>query len=251
MLLPYVETGDKDRMMKLGAALGVGVVSYAAMTRYLSQRPVTAVAGPTTFKDTVECIRDDPVLCEAFLTLQQYRRLDKHLFAKALQTVDQLLFLERGLLNKDFPPSRADKTKGWALFRLSLNKLNEFQHMVRTTMKNEHAVVVNILVKKMYEQLQKHILNVLHLCSRFNPNDWLKMASVEVDEAVRRMDTKTSSSVRRKHVKNKWLRQPPPPQPSPQPSPPPPPVSTPTQPVEPTQLTQPTSPTVVVENVST
>jgi len=213
MLLPYIESGNKEQLIKMGASLGVAFSAYTALTGYFGkgtlgkgttegQRPLK------TFKDPVECVQHDAILNDAFLTLQQYRKLDKYLFGKTIQTVDQLLFLEQGLLQKQFPPSRSDKTKGWALFRLSLNKLNEFQHMVRTTMKNEHAVVVNILIKKIYEQLQKHILNVLHLCSRFNPNDWLKMASKEVDEAVRRMEhehrTSATSKVRRRHLTEKW-----------------------------------------------
>jgi hypothetical protein len=68
---------------------------------------------------------------------------------------------------------------------MAVNRLNQFQFLVRERMGNDHGLAVNIFVKKIYDQLKKHVLNVLHLCSDFRPERLISRAAIEVEQALR------------------------------------------------------------------
>jgi len=137
------------------------------------------------FVDPVESMNCDPIIRDCFINIQPYRKLNPWLFKTALQNVDQLLFLENALLSQEVHPVRNDKVSAWTYFRMGVNRLNQFQFLVRERMGNEHGLAVNIFVKKIYEQMKKHALNVLHLCSEFKPEHLIARAPLEVDRAIR------------------------------------------------------------------
>lgn len=176
--------GDAEKFLKWGSIgfLGFGMYQMAAT---LAKRNVNPCV---EFKDPVEAIHFDPMIRDAYIRLQNYREINPWLFKSSLQNTDQLLFLENALLTEQVYPSRQDKDLSFTYFRMAVNRLNQFQHLIRSEMGNEHAMAVNMIVKKVYEQLQKHFLNILHLCSEFKPEHLIQRAPLEVAAALKRME---------------------------------------------------------------
>lgn len=172
---------EKIKFLKYCAGLAFSYISYGAFVRMARNK---FMEQKVAFKDDVECMNMDPIIRDAFLSLQAYRKLDKYLFCKAIQSADQLLFLENALLNKEIVATRADKEKAWTLFKLSHDKLNEFQYLIREILKNEHGTVANIFVQKIYKQLQLHYANIINLCSRFNAKDIINQAPKAVENVL-------------------------------------------------------------------
>jgi hypothetical protein len=132
-------------------------------------------------KDPCESLNADPIIRDAFIHLQEYRELDPWLFKTALQNVDQLLFLEQALLSKKIEPVRSDKVQAFSHFRVGVNRLNQFQFLIKDKMNSEHAFAANIFVQKIYQQLQTHFINVLHMCTSANPMNLIARAKTEVE----------------------------------------------------------------------
>jgi hypothetical protein len=175
--------GDAEKFLKWGTVgfLGFGLYQMAAT---LAKRNVNPCF---EFKDPVEAIQYDPIIRDALIQLQSYRDMNTWLFKTALQNIDMLLFLENQLLTQKTVPVRQDKNLAFTYFKMGINRLNQFQHLVRSTLGNEHGLTVNILVKQVYTQMQKHLLNVLHLCSKFRPENLIQRAPLEIEKALKRM----------------------------------------------------------------
>ena len=136
-------------------------------------------------KDRADSLDCDPLIRECFINIQEYRDLNPWLFKTALQNVDHLLFLEHVLLTKKVFPTRNDKAISFSYFRMGIIRLNMFQLLVKEKLGNDHGVCVNIFVEKIYTQLQKHFLNILHLCSEFKPEFLISRAKKEVEQAMK------------------------------------------------------------------
>lgn len=176
--------GDAQKFLKYGTIGFVGFGLYQ-MAVTMAKRNVNPCV---EFKDPVEAMNADPIIRDALIQLQNYRELHPCLFKTALQNIDQLLFLENALLAQKVYPVKNDKDIAFSHFRVGVNRLSQFQFLVRKEMGNEHGMTVNILVKRIYSQMQKHLLNVLHLCSEFRPENLIARAPLEVGVALRRME---------------------------------------------------------------
>lgn len=175
--------GDAEKFLKWGTLGFVGFGLYQ-MAATLAKRNVNPCF---EFKDPVEAIQFDPIVRDSFIQLQSYREMNPWLFKTALQNIDQLLFLENALLSQKVLPARQDKNLAFTYFKMGVNRLNQFQHLVRSSLGNEHGMTVNILVKQVYNQIQKHLLNILHLCSKFRPENLIQRAPLEIEHALKRM----------------------------------------------------------------
>lgn len=194
--------GDAQKFLKWGSIGFLGFGLYQ-MSVTLAKRNINPCV---EFKDQVEALNADPIIRDAMVQLQNYRELNPWLFKTALQNIDQLLFLESALLSQQVHPVKRDKDLAFTHFRMGVNRLSQFQFLVRKEMGNEHGMSVNILVKKVYTQLQKHLLNVLHLCSEFRPEHLIARAPLEVGVALRRMEegrAPENSSARWDELRNK------------------------------------------------
>jgi hypothetical protein len=130
--------------------------------------------------DSTDRIRQNKVLCHAFLELQNYRQVNIWMFKTAIINADHLLILEQGLMNEDIIPIDTDKNLAFTHFKVCVSRLNAFQHKIKETMSLEHAFLVNSVVKTIYETLQKHVLNIFHLCSQYKPENLMKRARQEI-----------------------------------------------------------------------
>jgi hypothetical protein len=137
-------------------------------------------------KDRGDSLNHDPIIRDAFINLQKYRELNIWLFKTALQNVDHLLFLEYALLSKSVSPTHTDKSIAFSYFRMAVIRLNMLQLLVKEHLGNDHGMAVNIFVKQVYTQIQKHFLNVLHICSEFKPSNLIARAQQEVDSALKK-----------------------------------------------------------------
>ncbi len=161
---------------------GIGFASYQLGIKAF-QRKIDSCAD---FKHPVEAIQHDPVMREAFLNLQGYSQLRPYEFQIALSHADRLLFLEQQLITGQVQPTRNDKAIAFTCFRMSAKKLNELKNIVRDKMGNDHGLVVHLLIEKIYKKLQAHLLNVLHLCSKFDPLKLIEKAPKEIEKLLAR-----------------------------------------------------------------
>ena len=189
---------DAKRFVKWGAAGFVGLGLYQLFMT-MSKRNVNP---SSEFIDPVESMNCDPIIRDSFICIQSYRNLNPWLFKTALQNVDQLLFLEHILLSGQEKPVPADKTLAWSHFRMGVNRLGQFQHLAKEQMNVSHAMVLNLYIRKIYEQLQKHFLNILHLCSEFNPHNLIARAPMEIERVLKALDKGDSPE----HSEERWER---------------------------------------------
>ena len=178
---------DAVDFIKWGSIGFVGMGVYQLGLR-LSKRGIKSTVD---LVDRADSLGSNPIILDAFVNLQSYRSLDPWLFRTALQNVDHLLFLENALMSKRIIPARNDKAIAFSHFRMSVIRLNQFQFRVKDKLGNAHAMAVNMYVKKIYKELQKHLLNILHFCSQFNPGDLIARAQNEIDRALERYDNNT------------------------------------------------------------
>ena len=171
---------DAKDFVKWGAIgfLGMGIYQLGIRVAKRNINPCVEL------KDRADSLNLDPIIRDSFINMQSYRELNPWMFKTSIQNVDHLLFLENVLLNKTVHPTRNDKVIAFSYFRMSLIRLNMFQLLVKEKLGNDHAMAVNIFVKKIYTQIQKHFLNVLHICSEFKPGNLVARASEEVKSAM-------------------------------------------------------------------
>jgi len=173
--------GDAQKFAKWAVLGGMGIGLYQ-MGMVLSRRNTNPCI---ELIDKPEAMNYDPTIRDSFIHLQTYRELNPWLFSAALMNVDQLLFLTQALMNKQVPPERNDKVIAFTNFRMASIRLNMFQMLVREKLNNDQGLVAHIYVDQIYKQIQKHLLNVFHLCSSFNPKHVLQRAKNEVAAVMR------------------------------------------------------------------
>lgn len=176
--------GDFGKIAKWCVIGAVGFSAYQTAVM-MAKRNVNACVD---FKDPVEAMHNDPIIRDSLIQMQNYRELNPWLFKTALQNIDQLLFLENALLSQSVYPAKKDKDIAFTYFRMGVNRLSQFHFLVTKELGTEHGMTVNILLKRIYAQMQKHLLNILHLCSQFNPENLIARAPLEVQSALRRID---------------------------------------------------------------
>lgn len=136
--------------------------------------------------DKPESMNTDPLLRDSFIILQSYRDLNRVRFRSAVLHVDKLLFLEKQLLDEKIQPLPDDKNTAFSYFKVGLNALNEFQYIVRDRLGNSHGMAANIQVQNIYTQMQKHLMNIFHLCLQFDPTKLAQRAKHDVETALYR-----------------------------------------------------------------
>lgn len=144
--------------------------------------------------DTYETLHRDPIILESLTDLQVFRRLEKSTFTTIVQSCDQLLFLEYGFLNKTICPTQNDRYLAFMHYENAVSSLQIFQDLVKEDLGNEFGKVANVLGNKIYSQLYKHVMNVLHLCQDFNIPNLLTRAPHEVELALKRIKQKKNKS---------------------------------------------------------
>jgi len=164
-----------------------GFMGGAALALYqLVVRVVRRQHNPTAeLLDRQDALHLDTVVLDSFVELQAYRPLNTYLFSQSVHYVDRLLLLEDVLRRGEVVPERGDKTVAWVCFKGAINRLTELQYEVKDKLGAQHALAVNIIVTKIYEQLKKHLMNVLHLTRQFSVADMLKQAEKAIQEAQR------------------------------------------------------------------
>ena len=181
---PIFQPDDAKKFMQWGA---VGFMSMGLYQMFMTLRKRN-VNACVDFKDPVESMNHNPIIRDAMLQLQSYRELNPWMFKSALQNIDQLLFLEAALMSDTVKPLKNDKIIAWSNFRIGINRLSQFQYIIRKQMGNEHAMVVDIFIKQIYSQMQKHLLNILHLCAQFKPDNLIARAPFEVERVIKDME---------------------------------------------------------------
>ncbi len=177
---------DISSIVKCGAG------GFAALATYqLLKNSVKRNIDPSsTLIDPCESMNADPKIRDNLIKLQSYRKIETTLFGHAIQNIDKLLFLEKVLKSGETRGTQNDKCIAFAYYRLALNRLNMFQMLILEMLGNEHGKCANILVDEIYSQLQKHLLNVFHLCTDFNPDKILQTAEKEVETVMKRYERK-------------------------------------------------------------
>ena len=170
---------DGADFIKWGAMGFVGLGLYNVATKVL-HRNLNPCAD---LIDTTEAMNTDPIIRDAFVNLQEYRELNPYLFKAAVQYIDRLLFLESVLLAGN-PPGRQDKYLASTCLRMGINKLARFKFEIKNELGVMHMTAANIYIQQIYTQVQKHILNVFHLCSKFNPKVLVAKAKAEIKEVM-------------------------------------------------------------------
>ncbi len=181
---PTLYPGDFGKIAKWCVIGAVGFSAYQTAVMMAKRN----VNGCVDFKDPVEAMNNDPIIRDALLQMQNYRDLNPWLFKTALQNIDQLLFLENALLSQQVSPVKKDKDIAFTHFRMGVNRLSQFHYIVTKELGTEQGMVVDVLLKRIYSQMQKHLLNILHMCSQFNPENLIARAPLEVRMALRRME---------------------------------------------------------------
>ncbi len=176
--------GDAKNAVQVGLLGFVAFSAYNLFTVFMKRNINPSV----DFIDPVESMNCDPIIREAFIIIQNYRKLDPALFKAAVLNVDQLLFLENAMISQQIKPVYNDKILAWTHFRMGVNRLAELQAVIKDTMGNDHALAANMYIKKIYAQMQKHLLNVLHLCSEFNPKRLIERAPMLIAELERKIE---------------------------------------------------------------
>ena len=175
-----------------------GAVGFVAMGLYqlglkMNKRNISKSAELKVRTEAMDC---DPIILEALINIQHYKDLAPWFFEPAVTNIDRLLFLENAMLKKDIIPMSKDKSIAFIYFKVGLNRLNEFQYIVKEEMGNDHGATVNIYVKKIYEQIQKHFINCLHMCGNFKPENFIKRAEEEVQKVL--ADAKSGKKPKKK-----------------------------------------------------
>jgi hypothetical protein len=169
-----------------GVALGLYQLGLTLMRRKLHPE--------VQLIDQQEKLHLDSIIYDAFMQLQAYRKLNVFLFTTALHNTDRLLLLEDVLYQKEVFANKNDPIIAWTYFKMAVNRLKLFQMEVKQQLGKEHAFAVNTLVNKIYSQLQKHLMNILHMCQQFNVSDMIKQADRAIAEAQSRHRAETGMS---------------------------------------------------------
>lgn len=152
------------------AGLGFGLGSY--LSNFFEGQP-------DRLSVNCDAIQNDRGLLHQLCQLETYSHVDERLFRMIIQHIDKLMILEDVLRRSDTGPTKEDRPNAHSRYNALVRQLREFQRLVLQTMGSEHGVTAHYFVKQIHELMQKHLLNILHLCSRYNPLSTLKRAQEE------------------------------------------------------------------------
>jgi len=129
-----------------------------------------------------ECgsLHNDPQLCAHFIDLQHYRALNPWLFSTAILNADTLVLLENGLVTGFITPARNDKIIAFTHFKVAVERLNMLLSIIKEKMGVDHGMLAHVLVNDIYKNLRKRFLNILHMCTQYNPESLIRRAEEEI-----------------------------------------------------------------------
>ncbi len=179
---------DIKDALKWGGFAALGAFGYNIFLKSM-ERQIQPGAALKDLPPANSIVEDQGIL-DHLVQLQTYREVEPWLFWSAVRNLDMLLFLEQQILLKKFAPVRKDKVLAWTHFRVGINDLNEFQFTVHQEMGSEHGKVANMLVENIFDRAVKHLLNVMTLCSDFNPKAIIARAPSLIDKLKRRWKKK-------------------------------------------------------------
>lgn len=126
-----------------------------------------------------DAIQNDRGLLHYLSELETYSHVEEDLFHMIVQGIDKMLILEQVLLNDDAVPTKEDRGETHGRFAVIRRHLQTFQSEVLSVLGSEHGVTASYYTKQIYENLQKHYLNILHLCNKYHPEGALRRAREE------------------------------------------------------------------------
>lgn len=171
-----IDSEDVQHFFRWGAIGFLSLGVYKLSTQIVGKN----ILASSQLTDMTESIHLDPKLCNAFVQLQGYRKLNPWLFRTSLQNADHLLFLENILIQGNAIPVRNDKIIAFTHFRMCLTRMNEFVTRIKAKMGNGHGLAAKLYMDVAIDQMKKHLLNVLHECSKFKPQDLISRAEEEI-----------------------------------------------------------------------
>jgi hypothetical protein len=167
---------DVRHIARWGALGFLGMGLYAAGARL--------VGGPAHAQevliDPCSSMHTDEAILRAFVQLQHYRGLNPWLFKMAMQNIDHLLHLGHGLRSGAVKPLRTDRALAFSYFKVGTKRLEAFRLLVSEQMGVDHALVVGMANREVFDHVQVHLLDIFHLCSQFNPDDLRERAEHEI-----------------------------------------------------------------------
>ena len=131
-----------------------------------------------------ECFHLDHELLEQFLVLQKYMKLNAWAYQMALTNTDCILYLLNALNTDAISPTASDKILAFTYFRVTCKRLDSFAASVEKTMATKHKLVVHMAITQIKQRLKQHVVNILSLCSQFNPAKLIARAETEVSLAL-------------------------------------------------------------------
>lgn len=156
------------------AFLGVGAIRLGQEINLRKIDPTVDLGVP------VDSFHQEPRLLSAFVTLHEYAELSPYLFKNAAVNSDQLVFLERALVSGKICAVKRDKYLAWTNFKMATQRLDEFQKMVREKLGVDHELAVRLEIQKVKKELERKLMNVLHLCEKFHPENMVSRAKSDV-----------------------------------------------------------------------
>jgi hypothetical protein len=181
--------GDLKEVLKVGA-LGAAAASAYFMSMKVANRRIDPCID---LIDKPENFNLDPIIRANFVKLQAYRDLDTHLFKSAIANVDRLLLLEHVLASKQVKPAREDKYLATTNFKMAYMRMSELQLLAQENLSPSHVKTVDLFIKPIFAQLQKHYSNVLAFCTEYNPSDCMEQAPEDIAKAMIAYQKRTRS----------------------------------------------------------
>jgi hypothetical protein len=192
-----VKKQDLNKILSWFLVGGAGFSAYKYWQLYI-ERNINPYG---ELKDKNECIVHEKELYEYICQLQAYRDLNPWLFSTIVRNIDELLFLEDVMLKGKITPIRKDIYKAYTHFHVSLNRLDQFEQIVKQELGPPHSLAFKHNVRNITKKLWIHLVNIFHMCTSFNPNDIYKRATEEVQRKLNKQDNHVyNHSV----YENKW-----------------------------------------------
>ena len=159
-----------------------GMVGFAVFGAYnMSSTILRRQIDPSgELVDECGSLHNDPTLCKLLIDLQHYRSLNPWLFSTAILNIDTLILLENGLVTGYIDPARNDKVIAFTHYKVAVDRLNMLLYEIKTKLGNDHGLLAHNLINDIYKNLRKRFLNILHLCSQYNPQSLIRRAEDEI-----------------------------------------------------------------------
>jgi len=175
----------KEDMIQIGKWAGIGALAFAlyqgsVMIERRNTNPCVDLVVPA------ESLGLDPELAREFVKLQNFRKLNPCSFDTAVRNADRLVFLEHALYNEeDTTPRTMDKKLAFTYFQVSVRHLKILQQLAKERLGVDYGVAAHLVVRRIFEKLQVHLINILKVCKDFNPNALMRQA----DQLIESMKT--------------------------------------------------------------